>query len=46
MHVNSGAVEAKDLVLTYGNHVALGATSFTITSGSTTAIIGPNCSGK
>ena len=46
MHVNSGAVEAKDLVLTYGNHVALGASSFTIPSGSTTAIIGPNGSGK
>lgn len=46
MHVNSGAVDARDLVLTYGNHVALGASSFTIPSGSTTAIIGPNGSGK
>jgi iron complex transport system ATP-binding protein len=46
MHMNSGAVNAKDLVLTYGNHVALGSSSFTIPSESTTAIIGPNGSGK
>lgn len=46
MHVNPGVVEARDLVLSYGNHIALGASSFTIPSGSTTAIIGPNGSGK
>lgn len=40
------AVEATDLVLAYGAHVAVRSMSFTIPAGHTTAIIGPNGSGK
>jgi manganese transport system ATP-binding protein len=40
------AVDAEDLVLTYGSTVALARSSFTIPSGRVTAIIGPNGSGK
>jgi iron complex transport system ATP-binding protein len=40
------AVEARDVVLRYGQRVALEASSFTIPAGSFTAIIGPNGSGK
>ncbi|HSM01789.1 MAG TPA: metal ABC transporter ATP-binding protein [Acidimicrobiia bacterium] len=40
------AVEARDVVLRYGQRVALAASSFPIPAGSFTAIIGPNGSGK
>ncbi len=40
------AAQARDLVLTYGSTVAVARSSFTIPSGSVTAIIGPNGSGK
>lgn len=38
--------EGVDLVLTYGTHVAMAASTFTIPDCSVTAIIGPNGSGK
>ncbi len=38
--------EGVDLVLAYGTHVAMGASTFTIPDCSVTAIIGPNGSGK
>jgi manganese transport system ATP-binding protein len=44
--MNAPAVDAEDLVLTYGSTVALARSSFTIPSGRVTAIIGPNGSGK
>lgn len=40
------AVEATDLVLAYGPHVALAKSTFSIPQGGVTAIIGPNGSGK
>lgn len=39
-------VRARDLVLTYGSHVALRASTFEIPNSGTTAVIGPNGSGK
>jgi manganese transport system ATP-binding protein len=44
--MNAPAVQATDLLLTYGSTVALARSSFTIPSESVTAIIGPNGSGK
>lgn len=38
--------EASDLVLKYGDHVALAASTFTVPNWGITAIIGPNGSGK
>ncbi|MGJ3508911.1 metal ABC transporter ATP-binding protein [Enemella sp. A6] len=38
--------KAEDLVLAYGNHVAMSASSFTLPAQSVVAIIGPNGSGK
>ena len=40
------AVTAIDMVVSYGDEVALDASSFTIPAGSVTAVIGPNGSGK
>lgn len=40
------AVEAHDLVLSYGSAVAVDRSSFAIPSGKVTAVIGPNGSGK
>lgn len=40
------AIEAHDLVLRYGATTALAASSFTVPSGTITAVIGPNGSGK
>jgi len=40
------AVAATDLVVAYGGHVAIDTSTFTIPSGTVTAIIGPNGSGK
>ena len=40
------AVTAKDLVVAYGAHVAIGRSSFSIPTGTVTAVIGPNGSGK
>lgn len=40
------AVEASDLVLAYGDRVALAASDFSIPAGSLTTLIGPNGSGK
>ncbi|MGA7229009.1 MAG: metal ABC transporter ATP-binding protein, partial [Acidimicrobiia bacterium] len=40
------AVQATDLVLTYGSNVALSASSFRVPLGGMTALIGPNGSGK
>lgn len=40
------AVEAKDLVLAYGDHVVIDRSTFEISYGSLTAVIGPNGSGK
>jgi manganese transport system ATP-binding protein len=37
---------ARDLVLRYGDHTAMQASSFTIPAGAVTAVIGPNGSGK
>lgn len=42
----SAAVTARDLVVAYGDTVALDKSTFEIPSGSVTAIIGPNGSGK
>ena len=39
-------VEARDVVLTYGSHVALKASTFEIPKVGATAVIGPNGSGK
>ena len=39
-------VRATDLVLRYGDHTAMRASSFTIPVGAVTAVIGPNGSGK
>ncbi|MFC7402776.1 metal ABC transporter ATP-binding protein [Citricoccus sp. GCM10030269] len=39
-------VEAQDLVLAHGHHVALDASSFRVPLGGVTAVIGPNGSGK
>lgn len=40
------AARAKDVVLAYGAHTAVAASSFEIPAGAVTAIIGPNGSGK
>lgn len=40
------AVRASDVVLSYGSHTAVAASSFEIPAGAVTAIIGPNGSGK
>lgn len=40
------AVRASDVVLAYGDHVALRDATFALPAGATTAIIGPNGSGK
>lgn len=40
------AVRARDLVLAYGDDIALAASTFKIPRGTTTAVIGPNGSGK
>lgn len=45
-HTDSHAVAAHDLVVSYGGHIALDTSSFTIPTGSVTAVIGPNGSGK
>ena len=39
-------VEARDLVLAHGHHVAVQASTFTVPLGGVTAVIGPNGSGK
>jgi manganese transport system ATP-binding protein len=46
MHLAPSAVVGTDLVLGYGGNVAVRKSSFTIPSGSVTAVIGPNGSGK
>lgn len=46
MRLSDPAVEAKDLVLGYGSHIALAASSFVIPRSGITAVIGPNGSGK
>lgn len=46
MPVADHAVSAEDLVLGYGNEIALASSSFTIPRGSVTTVIGPNGSGK
>ena len=45
-HDGEYAVNAKNLVVSYGQHVAIDSSSFTIPTGSVTAVIGPNGSGK
>ena len=40
------AITATDLELRYGSTTALGASTFSIPSGTVTAVIGPNGSGK
>lgn len=45
-HAGEYAVNAEDVVISYGNHIAISRSSFTIPSGSVTAVIGPNGSGK
>jgi ABC-type Mn2+/Zn2+ transport system ATPase subunit len=40
------AVAAEDVVLTYGDHVAVARATFALPRGRTTAVIGPNGSGK
>lgn len=42
----SHAVTAQDLVVSYGETVAIAASTFTIPAGKVTAVIGPNGSGK
>jgi iron complex transport system ATP-binding protein len=42
----STLVEARDLVLSHGRHVALQASTFRVPLGGVTAVIGPNGSGK
>jgi manganese transport system ATP-binding protein len=44
--MNWAAVAAVDLVLTYGDTIALDRSTFTIPAGKVTSIIGPNGSGK
>ena len=44
--MNRVAVRAQNLVVSYGNMVALDRSSFEIPSGAITAVIGPNGSGK
>ena len=44
--MNPFVVSASELVLAYGETVALGTSTFTIPTGKVTAIIGPNGSGK
>ena len=44
--MNEVAVEATDIVLGYGEHIAIARSSFSIPSPGITAIIGPNGSGK
>lgn len=44
--MSSVAVRAADLVVSYGNLIALDRSSFEIPSGAITAVIGPNGSGK
>jgi manganese transport system ATP-binding protein len=46
MRVTAAAVTATDIVLAFGNKVALAQSSFEIDHGKVTAIIGPNGSGK
>lgn len=46
MSVSRVAVSARDLVLAYGDRVALSSSSFEVPAGSITAVIGPNGSGK
>ena len=44
--MDTAAVTADDVTLTYGDHVAVARASFTLPRARTTAIIGPNGSGK
>ncbi|MCB0916056.1 MAG: metal ABC transporter ATP-binding protein [Actinobacteria bacterium] len=44
--MSSDLVRARDLVLSYGNHVALRSSSFVVPEVGATAVIGPNGSGK
>lgn len=44
--MSSCAVRAKDLIVSYGNLIALDRSTFEIPSGAITAVIGPNGSGK
>jgi manganese transport system ATP-binding protein len=46
MQLSAPAVRAADLVLGYGNTVAVGRSSFEIPRGRITAVVGPNGSGK
>lgn len=46
MRVTDIAVEAKDLTLGYGSHIALESSSFVVPRPGITAVIGPNGSGK
>ena len=46
MPSTTAAVVAEDLVLAYGSHVVLAASSFAIRQGASVALIGPNGSGK
>lgn len=46
MRMSGPAVEARDLTLGYGSHVALKASNFTVPRPGITAVIGPNGSGK
>lgn len=46
MRMTPVAVSGRDLVLAYGGHIALAASSFDVPKGRVTAVIGPNGSGK
>jgi manganese transport system ATP-binding protein len=46
MRMSDRAVSATDLVVAYGDTIALGRSTFTIPAGRVTALIGPNGSGK
>lgn len=46
MRLNGSVVVATNLVVAYGDRVALDRSSFSVPAGSTTALIGPNGSGK
>ena len=46
MPVSQPAIEAEDLVISYGSSVALDRSSFSVPRGKVTAVIGPNGSGK